>query len=60
MDALLDRFEAAQDLLIASIDSLTPIELVAALDRYAFSLGRLDALLYEFSSPFGRPVGRRG
>lgn len=55
--ALLDAFEAAQDLLVASFDSLTAPELVAALDRYGFLLGRLDALIYELSSPFGRPIG---
>ncbi|OBH89170.1 hypothetical protein A5678_14710 [Mycobacterium sp. E2733] len=59
MDVLLDGFEAAQDLLIASIDSLTTVELVAALERYAFLLRRLDALMYELSSPFVRPGAPR-
>ncbi|WP_139273344.1 hypothetical protein [Mycobacterium paraffinicum] len=55
MDAVLDGFEAAQDLLIASGDSLTAAELVTALERYVLLLRRLEALIYELSSPFGRP-----
>ncbi|MGD1171257.1 hypothetical protein ACKUVQ_24600 [Mycobacterium seoulense] len=57
--ALLYQFEAALDRLYASRESLTAPELVAALDRYLFLVGRLDALIYELSSPFVRPVGRR-
>lgn len=55
MDVLLDGFEAAQDPFIASGDSLTAAELVAALERYVFLLRRLDTLVYELSSPFGWP-----
>lgn len=55
----LDRFEAAQDLFFASLDSMTVPEQVAALERYAFLTGRLDALIYELRSPFARPIGRR-
>ncbi|OBG71837.1 hypothetical protein [Mycobacterium sp. E3305] len=58
IDAVLERFERAQDVFFASLDSLTAVELVAALDRYGFLLGRLDALIYELSSPFGPPRGR--
>ncbi len=57
--ALLYQFEEALDRLDASLDSLTAPELVAVLDRYLFLVGRLDALIYELSSPFVRPVGRR-
>lgn len=55
----LDRFEAAQDLLFASLDSMTAPERVAALERYEFLTGWLDALIYELRSPFARPSGRR-
>ncbi|OMB96293.1 hypothetical protein A5739_09840 [Mycobacterium colombiense] len=55
----LDRFEAAEDLLFASLDSMTASERVAALDGYEFLTGRLDALIYELRSPFAPPSGRR-
>ena len=55
----LDKVEAAQDLLFASLDSLTVPELIAALERYECLIGRLDAVVYELRSPFARPSGRR-
>lgn len=57
--SLLDRFEAAQNLLFASLDSMTVAERVAALERRQFLTGRLDALIYELRSPFVRPSGLR-
>ncbi|WP_322861387.1 hypothetical protein U8D42_08910 [Mycobacterium europaeum] len=57
--AVLDRVELAQYLFFASTGSLTGSELIAALDRYAFLMGQLDALIYELSSPFGWPGERR-
>jgi hypothetical protein len=58
-NSLFIRFEAAQDVLFASFDSLTVPELCAALERYDFLIGRLDALIYELRSPFLRQPGRR-
>ena len=60
IDALFDEFDAAHSRFLASsFDSLTAPELLAVSERYAFLMGRLDALRYELSSPFGRPSGRR-
>jgi hypothetical protein len=42
-----------------SWEALTPAELVDVLEKYAFLIGRLDALIYELRSPFARPSGRR-
>ncbi|OBH15077.1 hypothetical protein [Mycobacterium sp. E3247] len=57
--AVLDDVEGSLDRFLASIDSLTAGDLVEALDCYALLMVRLDALIYELSSPFGRPGGRR-
>jgi hypothetical protein len=60
-DYLLDVFELAQDRSFSlSPAGLTVPELLALLERYAFLMGRLDALKYELASPFGAPGrGRR-
>jgi hypothetical protein len=58
-DRLLDAIEAAHDRVLAlPFDWLTRSELLSILKRYEFLMGRLDALEYELTSPFGRP-GRR-
>jgi hypothetical protein len=65
---LLDAFDAAHNRFLASsFDALTAAELVVLLQRYAFLMGRLDALRYELASPFAGPRtsasnlgGRRG
>ncbi|GAA4298638.1 hypothetical protein [Mycobacterium paraffinicum] len=36
-------------------EAWAPPELVAAYEEYAFLTGRLHALIYELTSPFGRP-----
>jgi hypothetical protein len=52
LDATIGRF------LAAPLGSLTAPELLAILERYAFLMGRLDALQYELTSPFVRPARR--
>lgn len=53
LSAAVSRFQAL------SWEALTAAELVAELGKYAFLIGRLDALIYELRSPFARPSGRR-
>lgn len=53
LSAAFSRFEAI------SWEALTPAELVGVLEKYAFVIGRLDAVIYELRSPFARPSGRR-
>ncbi|OBB88192.1 hypothetical protein A5760_24940 [Mycobacterium colombiense] len=48
LSAAVSRFQAP------SWDALTPAEL----GKYAFLIGRLDALIYELRSAFARPSGR--
>lgn len=52
LSAALSRFQAL------SWEALTPAELVGVLEKYAFVIGRLDAVIYELRSPFARPSGR--
>jgi hypothetical protein len=53
LSAAVSRFQAL------SWEALTPAELVDVLGKYAFLIGRLDALIYELRCPFARPSGRR-
>ncbi|RAU98402.1 hypothetical protein DQP58_05765 [Mycobacterium colombiense] len=53
LSAAVSRFQAL------SWEAMTPAELVDALERYALFVGRLDALIYELSSPFTRLGGTR-
>ncbi|WP_406814453.1 hypothetical protein [Mycobacterium sp. M23085] len=50
----LDELEAMHSRFFSlRFDLLTPSELLATLERYAFLMGRLKALRYELTSPFG-------
>ncbi len=53
LSAALSRFQAL------SWEALTPAQLVDVLEKYAFVIGRLYAVIYELRSPFARPSGRR-
>jgi hypothetical protein len=59
VETLLDEFDVAQDRFLAlDLDGLTVPELLGLRERYAFLMGRLDALKYELTSPFVSPRRR--
>jgi hypothetical protein len=59
VDALFDALDAAHESFLAlPLGSLPTPELLAIMERYAFAMGRLDALRYELTSPFVHSGGR--
>jgi hypothetical protein len=58
VDAAFDQFEAAEGRLLASsFESFATPELLELLERRAFLVGRIDALIYELTSAFARWAG---